>query len=160
MPLPRLRASRLRPPPSARGPSLRGSARSLAATALALALAGPTAAQEEDADGWGPRPRSFSVDEVIEIIRSGEGPVLIDARSHGEYLEGHIPTALNVPHKETWGRVEELRRFADRGIVFYCVKGIRSRIAAEGLIGEGFPKVGMMRGHLEEWERRELPLVR
>jgi len=155
----RLRAACPRPPPSVRASAFRGLARALAA-ALALAFAGPAAAQEEGPDGWGPRPRSFSVDEVIEIIRSGEGPVLIDARGPREYREGHIPTALNVPHKETWGRVEEFRRFADRGIVFYCMQGIRSRIAAEGLIGEGFPKIGVMRGHFEEWKRRGLPVER
>lgn len=132
----------------------------LAAALAALALAASAPAREAGADAWdGPKPRRFSVGEVIEIIRRGEGPVIIDSRSHGEYLEGHIPTALNVPHKETWGRIDELRRFADRGIVFYCVKGVRSRIAAEGLLLEGFPKIGVMQGHLEEWKRRELPLV-
>lgn len=157
MPLPR---SPLRPPADCDDSPARHRPGKLAAALLAL-FALPAAAQWPVQGTWGgPHPREFSVEEVIEIVRTGEGPVLIDARSHREYLEGHIPTALNVPHKETWGRVEELRRFADRGIVFYCAQGVRSRIAAEGLIGEGFPKVGMMRGHLREWKRRGLPVVR
>lgn len=165
MPLPRLREPPPSPPPS---PGRRGiaPARLVAAVAAALAALGlaasaATAGAAADAsEGWGPTPRQFSIEEVIELIRSGKGPVLIDSRSHAEYLRGHVPTALNVPHKETWGRIDELRRFADRGIIFYCQKGARSGIAAKGLLLEGFPKIGMMQGHFEEWKRRGLPVER
>jgi rhodanese-related sulfurtransferase len=97
--------------------------------------------------------------EVRRILASGDGPVIIDARSAGEYRQGHVPGALNVPHKETWGRIDELRQYEERGIVYYCVKGGRAKIAGNGLLVEGFRKVGLMTGHLHVWRELGYPLV-
>lgn len=142
-------------------PRLPARSRAAALAALfALVLAHPALGDAPAYDWPKGSPRPFSIEEVIEIIRTGEGPVIIDARSGQEYRAGHVPTAFNVPHKETWGRIEEVRKFADRGIVYYCTKGVRAGIAADGLVLEGFPKVGTMTGHFLEWERRGLPLER
>lgn len=97
--------------------------------------------------------------QVRRLLAEGVGPVIIDARSEGEYRQGHVPGALNVPHKETWGRIEELRQFEERGIVYYCVKGGRAKIAANGLLVEGFRKVGLMTGHLHMWQELGYPLA-
>ena len=91
--------------------------------------------------------------EVRQILASGDGPVVIDARSAGEYAQGHVPGALNVPHKETWGRIQELRHYEDRGIIYYCTKGGRAKIAGNGLLVEGFRKVGLMSGHFHVWQQ-------
>lgn len=98
--------------------------------------------------------------EVRRILASGEGPVIVDARSVGEYRQGHVPGALNVPHKETWGRINELRPYEERGIIYYCAKGARAKIAANGLLVEGFRKVGLMTGHLQVWQELGYPLAR
>jgi rhodanese-related sulfurtransferase len=97
--------------------------------------------------------------EVRRILASGGGPVIIDARGVGEYRRGHVPGALNFPHKETWGRIDELRRYEERGIVYYCIKGGRAKIAANGLLVEGFRKVGLMTGHLHMWQELGYPLA-
>lgn len=133
----------------------RSSPTRLLVVAFALALAGEARA-EPDAK----HPRLFTVEEVVEIIRTGQGPVIIDARSPQEYRAGHIPTALNLPHMETWGRIDELQQYAERGIVYYCTKGGRAKVAADGLLVEGFPNVGVMVGHFQEWEQRGLPIER
>jgi rhodanese-related sulfurtransferase len=98
--------------------------------------------------------------EVRRILASGEGPVVIDARSAGEYSQGHVPGALNFPHKETWGRIDELRQYEERGIIYYCTKGGRAKIAANGLLVEGFRKVGLMTGHVHAWQELGYPLAR
>ena len=99
------------------------------------------------------RLQSVSTEVVQEIVESGKGPVIIDARGATEFEQGHIPGAVNVPHKETWGRIEELRKYEeDQGMIFYCVKGGRAKIAGKGLLKEGFRKVGVMGGHIRKWE--------
>jgi rhodanese-related sulfurtransferase len=98
--------------------------------------------------------------EVRRILASGDGPVIVDARSVGEYRQGHVPGALNVPHKETWGRINELRQYEERGIIYYCAKGTRAKIAGNGLLVEGFRKVGLMTGHLQVWQELKYPLAR
>jgi rhodanese-related sulfurtransferase len=103
--------------------------------------------------------QNVSTAQVQRIIESGEGPVIIDARGPGEFERGHLPGALNVPHKETWGRIEELRKYEeDQGIIYYCVMGGRAKIAGKGLLKEGFRKVGVMGGHLRKWKAEGRPL--
>ena len=134
--------------------------RALAAASVVLFTALPLfAAGERVRNEWGGKEaRIFTVDEVIEILLSEDGPLIVDARSAREFRVGHVPGALNVPHKETWGRIEEFERYRDRGIIFYCKLGSRAGIGSKGLITEGFEKVGVMLGHFEEWKRRQLPV--
>lgn len=135
--------------------------------ALALLLVPallPAAAADEEARFAlveSARIQLVSTDVVQRIVESGEGPVIIDSRGPAEYARGHVPGALNVPHKETWGRIEELRKFEeDRGIIYYCVKGGRAKISANGVLAEGFRKVGVMRGHFRAWESEGRPVER
>jgi 3-mercaptopyruvate sulfurtransferase SseA len=53
-----------------------------------------------------------------ERLDAGEGVLVVDARSSGEYAEAHIPGAISVPLSDLEGRLDELPR--DQEIVFYC----------------------------------------
>jgi rhodanese-related sulfurtransferase len=98
--------------------------------------------------------------EVLGILLAGEGPVIIDCRHPKKYAEGHIPGAVNVFHKDTWGRLEELRRWErERGIVYYDLKGVQSKVASAAVMAEGFRRVGVMEGHLVEWRRLGYPIA-
>jgi rhodanese-related sulfurtransferase len=124
--------------------SSRSSLRALAALLAVCLLAATASGEDAPAPfelGESDRLQTVSTEVVMQIVTSGEGPVIIDARGPVEYDNGHVPGALNVPHKETWGRIEELRKYEeDRGIIYYCVKGGRAKIAGKGLLVEGFRK--------------------
>jgi len=129
----------------------------LLVSALTLALllfALPTAAELALSSGL---QRVHPV-EVLKAVRTGEGPVIIDARGANEYAAGHIPGAINVPYKEIWGRIQELRAYEERGIVFYCAEGVRAKIAGEALLVEGFRRVGALDGSLRAWRQAGLPV--
>jgi len=130
-----------------------------AATSLALLLLAAPAPSGASSLQESSELQMVTPMEVRRSLASGDGPVIIDARSAGEYRQGHVPGALNVPHKETWGRIDELRQYEERGIVYYCIKGGRAKIAANGLLVEGFRKVGLMTGHLHAWRELGYPLV-
>jgi rhodanese-related sulfurtransferase len=98
--------------------------------------------------------------EVLAILLAGEGPVIIDCRHPIKYAEGHLPGAINVFHKDTWGRLEELRRWERaRGIVYYDLKGVQSKVASAAVMAEGFRKVAVMEGHFSEWVRLGYPVA-
>lgn len=107
------------------------------------------------------RVQSVTPREVLEILLEGEGPVIVDCRNARQYLAGHIPGAINVHHKETWGRLKQLRRYdEDRGLIYYDRKGVQSKVATRALMVEGFRRVGVMEGHFEEWLRLGYPVAR
>ncbi|OBT75410.1 hypothetical protein VF21_05718 [Pseudogymnoascus sp. 05NY08] len=93
-------------------------------------------------------------------------PILIDVREPGElHTTGRIPTSVNLPlsscpdafflpadeFEERFG-FEKPRE--DRGVVFYCKAGVRSRAAAALAREGGWEKVGEFPGSWLEWEGR------
>ncbi|ABF44113.1 rhodanese-like domain-containing protein [Deinococcus geothermalis] len=67
-----------------------------------------------------------------------EGAHLIDVRERDEYVQGHIPGAVNVPLSELQGREDEI----PDGAVLICASGNRSSQAAAYLAAQG--KTGLM----------------
>lgn len=74
--------------------------------------------------------------EVEAKVR--EGAKLYDVRERDEYVQGHIPGAVNIPLSELLGRQNEIETPA----VIVCLSGGRSAQAAGYLAGQG--KVGLM----------------
>jgi len=136
----------------------------LLVVALALVLsasAAEVAGAEARELAMAARVQSVTPREVLEILLEGEGPVIVDCRNARQYLAGHIPGAINVHHKETWGRLKQLRRYdEDRGLIYYDRKGVQSKVATRALMVEGFRRVGVMEGHFEEWLRLGYPVAR
>ncbi len=68
--------------------------------------------------GTGPGAEPMSLAEAVDRRDRGEA-VIVDVRPPGDFAEGHIPGALNVPLDQLTGRVEELRRLQKLPIL-YC----------------------------------------
>ena len=81
--------------------------------------------------------------------RVANGALLLDVRTTGEFAEGHIDGAINIPIQELPGRLEELGA-QTRGIVVYCASGGRSNLAKRLLEGKGFDDVYDL-GGMEAW---------
>ncbi len=122
-------------------------------------------------------PGAYAVGEVVEELRvTGEwvlqnlGPEpyedsviqIVDARSMGEFIAGHIPTAISVD----WGRTldqngllladEELRALfvdldPDKTTVVYCTAGWRASVDWLVLTELGFADVRVYDGSWLEW---------
>lgn len=67
-----------------------------------------------------------------------EGATLYDVREADEYVQGHIPGAVNIPLSTLVGREAEIGTPA----VLVCLSGGRSSQAAGYLAGQG--KTGLM----------------
>lgn len=76
-----------------------------------------------------------------------ETALVLDVRSAEEYAGGHLGGALNIPHTELRGRLEEVRRVAaGRPIRVHCQSGVRSYLAERILVQEGFEDVRNLSG--------------
>ena len=69
-----------------------------------------------------------------------EASALVDVRSPGEFSEGHIPGAVNIPVDEVERRAGEIGADS-RPVVVYCRSGARSARAAATLQRLGFKQV-------------------
>jgi rhodanese-related sulfurtransferase len=67
-----------------------------------------------------PPGAEISLAELEQILTGKQPYVLVDARPKPQYLEGHIPTSVNIFPKELPDRLGELP--ADKGVmvIFYC----------------------------------------
>ncbi len=79
--------------------------------------------------------KQFRLEDIQNLPRDGS-VTLLDARTAGEYAQGHIGGFVNIPMDELRERLDEL----DRGKPAYviCQSGLRSYIACRILAGNGF----------------------
>jgi phage shock protein E len=78
-----------------------------------------------------------------------DGARLVDVRTRGEFEDGHIEGALNIPVDVVKDRAAELEP-RDKPVVVYCRSGHRSAIAAKILREAGFSQVYDM-GSIRNW---------
>jgi rhodanese-related sulfurtransferase len=67
--------------------------------------------------------------------------LVLDVRSKAEFDAGHFSTAVNIPHNQIAGHLQELEPFRNKQIVVYCHSGNRSAFALKVLKENGFEKV-------------------
>jgi len=83
--------------------------------------------------------------EIIDAKLAWEqvrgGALLLDVRKASEFNSGHLRNALNFSHDELESRLAKLQDQKDREILVYCVSGVRSEIAKNLLIKNGFTRV-------------------
>ncbi len=74
---------------------------------------------------------------------------LIDVRSPEEYKDGHIPSAINIPHTRIIKKPP--KRSKDSLVVVYCRSGSRAMTARSHLIRHGFQRVANF-GGVSKWD--------
>ena len=83
---------------------------------------------------------SLDSESLRELLSRSDGSLyLLDVRSAGEYRQGHIPTAVNLPHDNIAVRPPKVDR--DSPIVLYCETGSRSTVGRRHLKHRGFTNV-------------------
>ncbi len=95
--------------------------------------------------------------------------VLIDVREPGEFAEGHLPGAINLPRGVLEFKIDAHPALAcvaspvladrQRPIVLYCLSGGRSALAADSLQRLGFENVHSLTGGITAWRDAGLPVT-
>jgi len=93
-------------------------------------------------------------------IKSGQKPVVVDARYSGSYAKSHIRGAVNLPLDRLADKKSLAKVGKDSTIVTYCSgpKCNASVKVAEKLSSLGFSKVFVFAGGIQEWTAAGLPL--
>ena len=90
--------------------------------------------------------------ELVELIKVNKAPVILDVRTSEEYLQGHIPGAINIEYQELPSRIDEVRNLGKKDkIIVYCERGVRANIAEETLKKAGFTEVLHLEGDMSGW---------
>jgi len=88
----------------------------------------------------------------IELAANPPADVtILDVRSAGEFAQGHVPGAINIPHDQLAARVGELDAASDGPIVVYCKSGRRAGMAISVLQDEGFDDLIHLDGDMQAW---------
>jgi rhodanese-related sulfurtransferase/rubrerythrin len=83
--------------------------------------------------------------------------ILVDVRQPKEYTRGHIPGAELLPLKTLTNSEPELPK--DKDLIFYCARGVRSRVAADFTADSAYDpqKIFSLMGGISSWEGAVLP---
>jgi rhodanese-related sulfurtransferase len=83
---------------------------------------------------------------------------LVDVRSPGEYAEGHVEGAINIPIQELTENLA-LMPDLDANIVVYCGSGHRSALVMEAMNLLGYTDVVSLMGGVRALADQDIPLV-
>jgi len=61
---------------------------------------------------------------------------IVDVRTRGEYMGGHVPGSINIPLQEIMQRLDEVKQLP-QPLVLCCASGNRSGQATSFLKGQG-----------------------
>src|SRR6516165_8425564 len=102
--------------------------------------------------------QNINVEQAKQILDSDRNAVYIDVRTEGEFLNGHVPKAFNIPvvfpdpatrqmkPNPDFVKVVSAHFAKNKRIIVGCQMGGRSQMAANILGQEGFEDVSNMQG--------------
>lgn len=106
-------------------------------------------------------------DDIQQLIKSNnKDHVILDVREYGEVEEGYIPTAKNVPLTQfayAWELSEKDfeatygfdKPKQDVKIIPYCLKGVRSAMAAAHLSAIGYTNIENYLGSYDDYIKKK-----
>ncbi|MEQ8288122.1 MAG: rhodanese-like domain-containing protein [Gammaproteobacteria bacterium] len=97
--------------------------------------------------------------DVTRLINK-EDAVVIDIRNESDFEKGHIINAMNIPFAELPNKLEKLKAYKQRDIIFCCASGSVAPKEARKMLNEGFEKVSCLKGGLLAWQNASLPLTK
>lgn len=95
--------------------------------------------------------------QIRDALASRTDILLLDVREPAEYALAHIDGATLIPMRALPEALTTLPR--DREIVLLCHHGMRSQMAGEFLLAQGFPRVAHMVGGIDRWSEEVDPAV-
>jgi rhodanese-related sulfurtransferase len=98
---------------------------------------------------------TISIQELLQLSRSGQKPEIVDVRSETEFAAGHIPGAKCIPLPQLPLRHADL---GDEDLVLVCEAGTRACMAQKSLIQRG-GRVFVLEGGTRAWREAGLPMV-
>jgi len=102
-----------------------------------------------------PEVREVNLDE---LRARPSNAAVVDVREPEEFVNGHVPGAVNLPQADLATRLNEVPR--DRPVFVICQGGLRSLRAAQFLSQCGILDVASIKGGTEAWRAAGGELIR
>jgi rhodanese-related sulfurtransferase len=122
---------------------------------LAVALVAAGCSPATDSEG------TAAIQDIAPKVLLDDPPanvLILDVRTPGEYAEGHVPGAKNIPYDQVGSRMSELDLTPDRPVVVYCKSGKRAAKAAHTLVEAGQENVLHLTGDMDGWKDAGRPI--
>jgi len=93
-------------------------------------------------------------------VEATTNPVIVDVRTPDEYIDGHLPNAVNMDWEGDHFDQQIQKLDKNASVFVYCYGGGRSEDAAKALRKQGFSKVYDLDGGFAAWRKAGLPEVK
>lgn len=100
----------------------------------------------------------ISQSQLQQVMKNNKQAIVLDVRTVEEFEQGHIASAVNIPHKELEGRLAELSGAKNTQVVIYCRSGRRAEVAKQVLVKNGFNQLDHLSGDFNDWTSNNLPI--
>ncbi len=100
----------------------------------------------------------MQANELVQRIKSGRAPIIVDARGANEYKIGHVPGAIRASVVNILMKKVKFPDDKNVEMVVYCMRGGRARIARALLARQGFCRLDLLQGDWQEWVKAGLPV--
>ena len=97
---------------------------------------------------------SVKVAEAFDLIQGGDVYIL-DVRTRGEYMKGHLRGAKNIPLNDIEKRIGKVPM--GKKVLVYCQTGSRSVRAIRRLEVAGYPSLFHMHEGYRGWKKADHP---
>jgi len=97
--------------------------------------------------------------EYQKLLAETKNNQLIDVRTEGEFMEEHLPNAININFNEKDFEAKIKKLDKTKPTFIYCLSGGRSGSEMEIFAKNGFKEVYNMQGGILQWKGDQLPLT-
>lgn len=97
--------------------------------------------------------------QVNAKIKANGPFTLLDVRTPEEFVEGHLPNALNIDVNGPDFEQKIMKLDKKKPVYVYCLAGGRSKTAASILKEKGFQAISMQ-GGIKAWKSAGLPVIK
>lgn len=95
--------------------------------------------------------------QIRDALATRSDVLLVDVREPGEHAVAHIDGAMLIPMRTLPQQLGQLPR--DHEIILHCHHGMRSEMAGDFLLSQGFERVSHMVGGIDRWSDDVDPTV-
>jgi rhodanese-related sulfurtransferase len=99
----------------------------------------------------------ISVNELKSRFDNGD-ILIIDVRTENEFIQGHLPTAKNIPLSKLSKDSSSIDKYKNKEVYLICAVGGRSGNAQRILSSRGFLHTINVTGGTKEWVASNYPL--
>lgn len=97
--------------------------------------------------------KNLTQEQWSKEVEQDENAVILDVRTEEEFIEGYIPTAINIDIYKGQGFLDEIEKLdKSKNYYVYCRSGARSAQACALMKQQGFENASNLMGGITDWD--------